>query len=402
MTFEPGIRRTPPDDEPLPDSDPVLMARLRAAITTGGPLTFARFMELALTDREHGYYATSHDRPTRSGDFLTAPELHPIFGATIARSLEEQWQLLGRPDPYLLREYGAGSGTLAEDILRALERDGSQLLEAIAYTPIELMRDREARIRDRLATAGFARAVAGDSRGSGDRGDRAGTILANEFLDALPVHRVERRNGRLVELYVDWSAEDGGRFAEAPAEPSTPLLARRLAAEEIELAEGQRAEVNLAIDTWVTEALPTLDRGFAIVLDYGSEAAALHAPNRMGGTLRAYTAHRAHGDPFVAVGRQDLTAHVDFTAVERAAAAAGWRTFGLTSQAEFLVGSGLGEIIAARMAAPDLELAGGLALRAAVARLLDPNALGGFRVLVLGRGLPEETTLNGLGYRVRR
>ncbi|MHB8398116.1 MAG: class I SAM-dependent methyltransferase [Candidatus Limnocylindrales bacterium] len=400
MTFEPGIRRTLPDERPLPDSDPALVDRLRAEIAAGGPLTFARFMELALTDPEHGYYATADDRPTRSGDFLTAPELDPIFGATIARSLEEQWRLLGRPDSHLLREYGAGSGTLAEDILRALAADGSPLLEAIAYTPIELVQERETRIRERLVRAGFARAVAGDERP--DAGGRAGTILANEFLDALPVHRVERRDGRLVELYVDWATADGGRFVETPAAPSTPALAERLASEGIDLLEGQRAEVNLALDRWTAEALPALDRGFAVAIDYGSEAAALHAPSRMAGTLRAYTSHRAHGDPFVAIGRQDLTAHVDFTAVERAATAAGWRTLGVTSQAEFLVGSGLGEIVAARLADPDLELEGGLAVRAAVARLLDPKALGGFGVLILGRGLPAGSALNGLDYRVRR
>ena len=399
MTFEPGIRRTPPDDRPLPDSDPALVAHLRAEIATGGPLTFARFMELVLTDPEHGYYATADDRPTRSGDFLTAPELDPIFGATIARVLEEQWRLLGQPDPFFLREYGAGSGTLAEDILRALAADGSALLEAIACTPIELVREREARIRDRLANAGFGRAVARDGRAI--RGG-AGTILANEFLDALPVHRVERRDGRFVELYVDWSTVDGGRFVETPAAPSTPSLAERLAAEGVDLLEGQRAEVNLALDGWIAEALPTLDRGFAVIIDYGSEAAALHAASRMAGTLRAYSGHRAHGDPFVAVGRQDLTAHVDFTAVERAAAATGWRTLGLTSQAEFLVGSGLGEIVARRLAEATLELEGGLAVRAAVARLLDPNALGDFGVLILGRRLPAGSTLNGLDYRVRR
>jgi SAM-dependent MidA family methyltransferase len=357
-------------------------------------MTFARFMELALTDPEHGYYATADDRPTRDGDFLTAPELHPIFGALVARSLAAQWQALDRPARFLVREYGAGTGTLAETILRGLADDRSELLDAVAYRPVELVAVRVQRIRERLAAAGFAAAVA-----DGDA-PLDGAILANEFLDALPVHRVVQRGDRLLERYVAWSAERG-RFEDREAAPSTPALAGRLAAEGIELAEGQAAEIRLATDAWVSEMSARIRHGFATVIDYGAPAAGLYGPGRREGTLRAYTGQRAHADPFVAVGRQDLTAHVDFSAVERAAAAHGWRTLGLTSQAEFLVGSGFGDAYAARQADPAVTPEEYLALRAAAGRLLDPRALGGFRVLVLARGVPADTALRGLEYHVR-
>lgn len=398
MNIRPEVRRTPPDTRPLPPSDPVLVERLRAEIVAGGPLTFARFMELALTDPDHGYYATADDRPTRTGDFLTAPELHPIFGAIVGRALEEQWQVLDRPVRFLLREYGAGTGTLAESMMRGLADAGSGLLDALVYEPVELIPARQEAIRERLAGAGFA-----TSSGGAKAADPPldGAILANEFLDALPVHRVVWRDGRLLERFVGWSAGEG-RFEDVDAPPSTPALADRLAADGIELLPDQAAEIRLATDDWVAAASAGIGRGFVTVIDYGGPAADLYGPARREGTLRAYSGQRAHGDPYVGVGRQDLTAHVDFTAVERAAADHGWSSIGLTTQAEFLVGSGFAELFAAHQADPDVEPDAYLALRASAARLLDPRALGGFRVLVLGRGIPADATLRGLAYRVGR
>lgn len=398
MDIRPELRRDPPDTRLLPPSDPALVDRVRAEIAASGPLTFARFMELALADPDHGYYATADDRPTRTGDFLTAPELHPIFGAVLARSLDEQWRALDRPASFLVREYGAGTGALAEAVLRGLAADRSELLDAVVYRPVELGAARVDRIRERLAGAGFTAAI-GAARTAGEP-PLDGAIVANEFLDALPVHRVVQRGARLLERHVAWST-DHERFEDVEAPPSTPALAARLAAEGVDLADGQVAEIRLATDDWAAAMSDDIGRGFATILDYGAPAAELYGPARRDGTLRAYTGQRAHADPYVAIGRQDLTAHVDFSAVERAAATHGWRSLGLTTQAEFLVGSGFGELYAARQADPDVEPEDYLALRASAARLLDPRALGGFRVLVLGRGVPAGTVLAGTTYRVR-
>lgn len=385
----------------LPPSDSVLVERLRAEIAAAGPITFARFMSVAQADPERGYYATSDERPTRSGDFLTAPELHPIFGAALARAVDEMWRAMDRPVRFVLREYGAGSGRLAVDMLGGLRADGSGLLEAIRYDPVEIVQARVERIRERVAAAGFG-GVLGDAFSPPAT---AGCVIANEFLDALPVHRVVAREGRLLEVFVGWAdgVDDraGGRFVDVEGEPSTPALAERLADEEIALADGQRAEVCLAVDAWAQEMSAAFEAGFAVILDYGRRASELYGASRPAGTLLAYAGHRVHDDPYVAIGRQDLTAHVDFTAVERAGAAHAWRTLGLTTQAEFLVGSGLGELLAARRADPALSASDYLALRASIGRLLDPISLGGFRVLVLGRGVPSGVSLAGLGYRVR-
>lgn len=408
MTFEAGVRRVAPESRPLPDSDPVLVDLIRGEVEATGPITFARFMEVALTEPGHGYYVTSTDRPTREGDFVTAPELHPIFGAVLARALDEGWRALDRPDPYLLVEYGAGTGSLAESILAGLQADGSGLREALRYEPIELTADHAAGIRDRLAAAGFPDAMAApepsgaaavqprttDPRPA-DIAPATGTVLANEYVDALPVHRVERAAGVLRELFVTWDSV-GGRFAEIAGPPSTPALAERLASEEVELPDGARAEICLAIDGWLDDASARVERGFGLVIDYGRRATELYGPARAGGTLRAYSGQRAHDDPFVAIGRQDLTAHVDFTAIERAAAERGWRTLGLTTQARFLVGAGLEAILRSRQADPDLGTTEYLALRASVMRLIDPRALGAFRVLALRRRVPPDARISGV------
>lgn len=394
MELTPGLRREPAFDPSTVESDPVLVERIRAEIAASGAVTFARFMELALYDPERGYYTSPEARPGRSGDFVTAPETHPIFGAAVGRQLDELWHLLGEPDPFTVREDGAAGGTLALAILRGLAADHPPLLDAIRYRPVEPNRHRVAELAARLTEAGFERTL--DLDGSGPF---TGAVVANEVLDALPVHRVEGRSGGgLVELFVGIG---GDRFWDVPGPPSTPALAARLASEGVTLADGQRAEICLGVDGWVAGVARDLERGAALVFDYGYPAAELYGPARREGTLRAYLGHTVHADPYRHVGRQDLTAHVDVTAVERAAAANGLAILGVTTQAEFLVGAGAGELVAAAVADPDLPLADRLALRSAIARLLDPRAMGGFRVVVLGRGLPERATLRGLAYRLR-
>ncbi len=393
--FEPGLRRTPDPGPPPSESVPALVERIRTEIAAGGPITFARFMELALYDPQHGYYRTGADRPTRAGDFLTAPELHPIFGAALARQLDELWERLGRPAEFVLREYGAGTGTLGLTVLVALEADGSGLARALRYQPLEIDRGRASAIAGRLAAAGFGAAL-DPGHDAGEAEPIVGAVVANEFLDALPVHRVEGRDGGLAELYV---AGAGDGFVERAGPPSTPALAARLAAEGIGLLDGQQAEVNLGVDDWVAEVAAALRRGAAFIIDYGYPATELYGPGRPTGTLRAYAGHRVHADPFAAIGRQDLTAHLDLTALERAALDGGLELIGRTSQAEFLVGCGLESLLETIRSDPATTIEAWLAVRSAVARLIDPAAMGRFAVVVVGRDLPAGPPLRGLAYR---
>jgi SAM-dependent MidA family methyltransferase len=394
--FEAGLRREPPPSIDV-GSEPELVDRIRAEIAADGPITFARFMERALYEPGLGYYRSAAARPGLGGDFLTAPETHPVFGRALARQLDELWRILGRPDAFVLREHGAGGGTLAVAILDGLRREGSALLQGLRYEAVEVEGAREVEIGSRLAEAGFGDVL---RRPAGEPAAEpiVGCIVANEVADALPVHGVTRRDGRLWEIHVDWQNE---AFTEILGEPSTPALAARLDAEGVELAEGQRAEISLAIDGWIEAVAGGLRRGLILIIDYGYPAAELYGPRRAAGTMLAYLNHRAHDDVLANVGRQDLTAHVDLTAIERAAARAGLVSVGVTSQAEFLAGLGITELVAEAQRDPATTLQSYLALRSGVMRLLDPAASGGFKVLGFGRGLPVATQLRGFGWRLR-
>jgi len=215
-------------------------------------------------------------------------------------------------------------------------------------------------------------------------------------LDALPVHRVGRRGDRVVELAVRLDGDED--FVEVETEPTTPALAERLAAEGVELADGQTAEVCLALDDWIAAAAAPLRQGVLLLIDYGAPALELYDPvRRLDGTLRAYVRHQVHADPYRHVGRQDLTAHVDVTAVERAAAAAGLSTIGVTTQAEALMGLGIEARLQSIQADPATTFEEYTLVRSALMRLLDPAAMGRFRVMAFGRDWPPSGSEPPLG-----
>ncbi len=401
MDLQPGYRRERLPDPESVGEDEVLVEAIRASIRASGPMTFARFMEHALYEPGHGYYRRPDPGPGRAGDFLTAPEAHPIFGAVIGRLLEQAWEALGRPEEFTISEPGAGTGALAAGLLGGLRDLGSPMLSAVRYRPVEVEPSRVDAIRARLADAGIDPFIRPEEPGPGAR--ETGAVVANEVLDALPVHRVVGRPGRpegIAELLV--ALDEGGSFAWAERDPTTAALAERLHDEGVTLADGQVTEVCLALDGWLADAARHLARGVVVLVDYADEPAALHDPvTRPTGTLRAFARHAVGGDPFRHVGRQDLTATVDLAAVRAAAARAGLRPVGETTQAELVATLGTGELTTAILRRDGADLQDALDLRSALARLLDPRGMGGFRVLVFGRGLPDGTALEGLR-RLRR
>jgi SAM-dependent MidA family methyltransferase len=273
----------------------------------------------------------------------------------------------------------------------------TSLATTVRYQPVEIDGRRVARIRERLALEGLADGLAPIDDGTFD-----GIVIANEVLDALPVHRVRIRDGSLRELAVDVGRD--GAFVEVEIAPTTAALAERLAAEGIALVEGQTAELCLALDAWIAAAAAPLRRGLLLLIDYGAPASELYdARRRPDGTLRAYVRHRVHADAFRHVGRQDLTAHVDVTAVERAAHAAGLTTVGITTQTEALIGLGAEDRLRAVQADPSTTLERYAGLRSALVRLLDPAAMGRFAVMGFGRAWPDRGDPLGLfAFRTRR
>jgi SAM-dependent MidA family methyltransferase len=359
-------------------SDRELVQLIRDEIARTGPITVARFMERALYEPELGYYRRAENPADRGGDFLTAPELHPIFGATLARAVASAWRSLGGPTEVTVREYGAGSGALARSILQALAAEEPDMAAQLRYEAVEINDGR----RDALE-APLVGLRPGDASRRPPR--PTGIVLANELLDAFPVHVVEGAEaGGLKEVFVD---RGDGRFVERLGAPSTPSLAQRLHEEDIALQPGQRGEINLGLDAWFGEVAVAFERSVAILIDYGYDAADLYAPHRRRGTLLGYRGQAVVDDPYANVGRQDLTAHVDFTAVERAAARHGMTMVERTTQARFLVANGLEELLEQARNDPQQSLGEYLELRSGLVRLIDPLAMGGFRVIVLGKGL---------------
>ncbi|MBX3028587.1 MAG: SAM-dependent methyltransferase [Chloroflexi bacterium] len=328
-------------------------------------------MERALTEPGLGYYATSADRPTRAGDFLTAPELHPFFGRCIARWLDRTWTSMGRPQRFAVREHGAGRGTLASTSLEGLRAEGSGSADLVEWQPVD---------------------VPGRHPEPGT-GPFTGVVLANEYLDALPVHRLVQRDGVLRECFVTWR---DGAFAWVEGAPSRPDLDASIRRAGVTLAEGQLVEVRPTVGAWLRALAAELRHGVLLVIDYGHPAVELYGPRRMGGSLVTYRGHTAADDPLRWVGQQDITTHVDLSDLDHHARAAGLTPLGRTTQARFLAALGLGELLADLGRRPDTEIPAYLAARAAVARLLDPRHLGGFAVVAYGIGMPADATLPGV------
>ena len=360
----------------LLDGHGEVVAELRARIHDHGPITFAEFMSVALYWPHGGYYAAAaHLGP--DGDFYTAPLTHPVFGALIARQLAHVWHALGRPSPFWVAEAAAGTGRLAADVVAHAPLVDQRFAESLRYVAIDVS----------APVSAHGRAGAWLRAGGLPLRSLRGCIIANELLDALPVHRVTVRGGRLLELFV--TLDERGAFAEVEGEPSTPALAERLAGLGIELPEGYRTEINLAMEEWLREASAALDEGLVLLFDYGHEADAYYDASRDRGTLRCYHRHTLNANPYVMVGRQDISVHVELTTLRRAAEAAGFRPVGQTSQAAFLRGLGLAgyrdDIAQRRDLTPFTRRAN---LRA-LDDLVDPEGMGDFKAVAFGKGAWE-------------
>jgi SAM-dependent MidA family methyltransferase len=376
-----------------------LVAAIRAEIAAaGGRITFARFMELALYHPRWGYYLSEERRPGRPGDFLTAPEAHPFFGITLARQIAECWQRLGRPRSFVVREYGAGIGALAWDIVAGLAVEAPDCRDALEYRLVETNPRRLEQALAAFAESGLGDVVRAEPASPDmDLEPITGVVLANEVADAFAAHRLVWRGGALRETWVVWG-DDG--FAEAEGEISPEADAadpeRMLREAGVALGEGDRIEISPAAAAWFASAARGLERGYAIVIDYGYPAAELYRGHRLGGTVRAYREHTVSDDPFAHVGEQDITAHVDFSALRRSGEAAGLTFAGQTTQAAFLASLDMGDLLVRLGQDPETTLPDYLAAQAATLRLIDPGGMGRFGVLIMARGAPVRPPLRGL------
>jgi SAM-dependent MidA family methyltransferase len=366
-------------------------------VAGGGRITFRDYMDAALYAPGYGYYAVGAVALGRGGDFVTSPEVHPAFGQMIAHWLARVDAALGRPDPFQAVEMGAGSGRLAADLLAALYTDHPDLFARVRYHIIE--RSTGLRAQQELLLAGLpgASVTWSDDLAALPPGSVTGAIFSNELVDAFPVHRVAMTAGGLQELFV--GLDEAGNLCEVAGPPSIPDLAAHLAWLGVAPPVGVRSEINLDAVRWMRAVAGVLDRGAVLTIDYGDSAERIYSDLRPDGTLLCYTQGRVGADPFVAPGAQDMTAHVDFTALQQAGAEGGLATTALTRQMHFLVDLGIGDLLAAvgptyaaQAATLGVQAATAAMLdeRARLFRLIDPDGLGRFHVLVQERGTKDE------------
>ena len=369
-----------PEALPLPSADALahsenVRARLVAAIQdAGGWIGFDRYMDIALYEPGLGYYSAGSRKLGADGDFITAPELSPLFGQTFASSLAE---VMRASDPCVL-EVGAGSGALAADVL--LEMQTLNCLPE-AYCILELSADLRERQREcitRLAPALVGRMQWLDALPA----QFEGVVLANEVLDATPAHVVTTRGGKLLESFVKRdAAENTFHWFETSASDVV-----RHAAEALQLpANGYQSEINLTARALATSFARLLTRGVLLFIDYGFPAHEFYNPQRTRGTLMCHYRHHAHDDPFAFVGLQDITTHVDFSAVAAAAREGGATLAGYASQANFLINCGITELLAQTPASDARAYA---PLVAQAQKLLSPAEMGElFKVIALAKNV---------------
>lgn len=345
----------------------------------GGWLSFERFMELALYAPGLGYYSAGSWKLGSGGDFVTAPEVSELFGRCVAQQCAAVLRATGGE----ILELGAGTGALAAALLRVLDAAG--VLPA-RYAILEVSGDLAARQRVRLDALPphlRARIVWLERL---PPAPLRGVILANEVADALPVRRFTLRGGAVRELGV--ALAPGGTLQNAERPPAAALAeacAAMFGAPPRSLPDGYTSEVNLRVGPWIASLAECLERGIVLLFDYGLPRAHYYHPQRIAGTLRCHFRQRAHDDPFVNLGVQDITAWVDFTRVAEAASEAGLEVSGFATQAAFLLALGLEQAVAA---APDAV--GRARLAGEARRLVMPEEMGeAFKVMALTRGYDE-------------
>ena len=366
---------------------PGLVEKMVARIERDGPISFAAFMEAALYDPEFGYYMTAGPRIGLEGDYYTSLDVHPIFAELVGRQIAQAAEAIVPSGEFTIVEMGAGKGLLAKHLLNAYRRDKPDFLARLRYLLVErspaMVETQKQRLLEltrtgvNIAWVPDLDAVSADSI--------TGVFLSNELVDAFPVHRLVKRPLGLREFFVGW---DGSRFIEIEAPPFSPDLEAYFARIGISLEVGQQAEVNLQALAWMRQVGTRLRRGLVVTIDYGHAAADLFAPARKTGTLLGYYRHTVSDSPYVHVGQQDLTAHVDLTSLALAGQDVGLKVTGFTNQLHFLIGLG----IESAFAGLDPESPQSAAMR----ELLRPDGMGTtYKILIQHKGM-SAPQLDGL------
>lgn len=360
-------------------------------------ITFAEYMNLVLYHTEYGYYSSGRVGIGSTGDFFTSSSLGEDFGQLLANQLYDMWQTMDYPVPFNIVEMGGGNGSTAYDILKYLPTAYPDFSQAIEYILVEESSELIREQQKALKSLEEIKITWKDWQDISD--DRiVGCCFSNELVDAFPVHLVTIKNRQLQEVYV---TKEQDKLVEAYGEISTSKLQDYFEFVGInflneDYPEDYRTEINLAALDWLSTVSSKLRKGYILTIDYGYPATKYYHPQRYQGTLKCYYQHRHHHNPYVNLGYQDITAHVDFTALEKQGKLCGLEKIGFTQQGMFLMALGLGDRLQ--------ELSNGkyniqqiFQRRDALHQLINPTGLGGFGVLIQGKKLQaQEKLLTGL------
>lgn len=364
---------------------------IAARIAQNGRITFADFMTACLYEPGLGYYTSPGRKVGAEGDFYTSITVHAAFGRVIAREIAQMWRSMGRPAGFTLMECGAGNGRLACDIMDFLAEREPEMYQRLSLALVEQEPSLETAQREMLA-AHIDRLtwLLPDEFASGGF-TFSGCLYTNELIDALPVHRVVMTAEGLREVYVTCKDVE---FAEEAGEPSTPEIEAYLKRVAVELHPGQQAEVNLNAPKWLAAASKALKQGFILTIDYGYLALELYTPGRKLGTLLCYYRHQVEENPYLRLGLQDITAHVDFTTLMKCGEELGLQNVWFGEQYRFLLSAGIIEEIEEieRSARSEEEK---LRLRLTLKKLIMPEGGMGdtFKVLIQSRGVADPRLL---------
>jgi len=354
-------------------------------------ITFAEYMDMVLYHPQYGYYSSDVKIGFRGSDFFTSASLGADFGELLARQFYQMWEILDQPISFSLVEMGAGQGILASHILNYIKQEYPDFFAAVKYIIVEksstLKQEQQQLLQDFSVKWCNLEEIEPKSL--------TGCCFSNELLDAFPVHQFTLEAGELREIYVTIAEHNSQPiFIEVIGEPSTPQLAEYFDLVGINLSQntyenGYRSEINLAALDWLSIVSDCLERGYVLTIDYGYHADRYYHPQRRQGTLQCYYQHRHHDNPYINIGRQDITAHVDFTALSVWGESCGLKKVGWTQQGLFLMALGIGERLAA-ISWQQQPISQLLQRREGLHQLINPGGLGNFGVLVQSQGLTEE------------
>lgn len=354
-------------------------------------ITFAEYMNDLLYDPQLGYYHSEKIKIGQKGDFFTSSSLGSDFGELVAQQIKQFWEKLNSPQTFTLVEMGAGTGIFASDILTYLQQNDPDFFEVLNYIIIEsspnlinLQKDNLKNIINHNSSK-----ISWKNWDEIENNSLIGCFFSNELIDAFPVHQVIYNKGKLKEIYVSLSQQ--GELTEIYDDLSTPEINDYFDLNQIIFSDDHyphnyRTEVNLLAKDWLKTINNKLKKGYLITIDYGYSSQKYYHPQRYQGTLKCYYQHHHHDNPYVNLGLQDVTAHVNFTALELWGNQLGLNNISLTKQALWLMSLGLGDRLS-QLSTNQFNLQELFKRREALHQLIDPQGLGGFQVLIQSKNI---------------